>query len=198
MIEVEILNLKKEYDKPVFNNFSCNFKSPGFNLIKGSNGSGKSTLIQILAGLIPFSDGEIRYYKDREPTTLKEIISKTGIISPNVSFYDNLSVSENIALITHDKTKFHLIMKDIQKLNISGKSKYKTLSSGMKIKLKAAVCFSGEKEFFLLDEPFVNLDKNGRNYIEHNIYLNKSKLIICASNIQAIDQFSDKEINIDK
>lgn len=48
---LEIKNVTKSFDRPLFKEMSMTFQETGMYVIVGKSGSGKSTLLNILGGL---------------------------------------------------------------------------------------------------------------------------------------------------
>lgn len=59
---IECHGITKTYgQKPVLKDFSYRFPEYGLVLLFGESGCGKTTLLNILCGIVPFDQGEIRY-----------------------------------------------------------------------------------------------------------------------------------------
>ena len=56
---IELIDVSKSYDKPLFKNFSINVERDARVGFIGKNGSGKTSLLKIMAGLIPSDSGEV-------------------------------------------------------------------------------------------------------------------------------------------
>ncbi len=128
--------------------------------IVGPNGAGKSTTLSMLAGLIRPTSGTITIFgKDREQHAL-HIAQRTGVLTEDPSFYDQLSVAKNLQLfarlagreITLNKTL------DLVGLDAVADQRAGTLSRGMRQRLGLAQAFLTEPELLLLDEPTSALD----------------------------------------
>ena len=66
---LEIKNVTKSFDRPLFKEMSMTFQETGMYVIVGKSGSGKSTLLNILGGLdneyqgvIEIDGQDIRYH----------------------------------------------------------------------------------------------------------------------------------------
>ena len=70
--------------------------APGVVAITGPNGSGKSTLLRIVAGLLHVTRGNCEVTVDGRVIPAPERRTVTGFAAPELAFYDELSVDENL------------------------------------------------------------------------------------------------------
>ncbi|HUB66666.1 MAG TPA: ATP-binding cassette domain-containing protein, partial [Candidatus Methylacidiphilales bacterium] len=71
-------------------------------VVMGLSGGGKTTLLRILLGLLPASEGSVRF-RDRELTTLSraelnQIRTHIGMVYQNAALISSMSVRDNVAL----------------------------------------------------------------------------------------------------
>src|SRR3954452_5276684 len=66
-------------------------------LVTGPNGSGKSTLLRCLAGLLAPDEGTIEYQENGTPLDTSERRRAVGVVAPDLAFYSELTVEENLA-----------------------------------------------------------------------------------------------------
>lgn len=162
-----------------------------FGLI-GMSGSGKTTLFQLIAGLISPTSGDVLVRrdllgikKDKKSKKTKEspdyfsvfrnqkAIQKTfGFASQNPSFYEHLSVKENLMLygelygISKKKVKsaipnlLKLVGLEDEEETIAG-----DLSGGMQRRLDIACSIIHEPKVLFMDEPTSDLDPIMRRHI---------------------------------
>ncbi|MFT5293605.1 MAG: ABC-type multidrug transport system ATPase subunit, partial [Flavobacteriales bacterium] len=131
----------------------------------GNNGSGKSTLLKIISSFITQSKGEVIYTKDGNLIPTDLIPFQICCCSPFIELEGNYSLDELF--------DFHFSLRTIKTgyckesffelcyLTDAQFKKVKELSSGMTQRLKLAFTFLTESSLILLDEPCMNLDKNG-------------------------------------
>lgn len=141
--------------------------SPGVIAVTGPNGSGKSTLLRILAGLLKPSAGTTRILRDGEEVARTRWRDLVGLAAPELSFYDELTVVENLNFAGEA-----LGMADIpgstrhalERVGLEGRSddRVAALSSGMKQRLRLAFAILRSAPVLLLDEPGSHLDDAGR------------------------------------
>ncbi len=158
-MRVNVKSLKMEFsDKEVFSDLSVRFDS-GISVVLGSNGSGKTTLLRVISGLQKQTEGELEFVgfsKGFETNEMKSIF----LCSPDVSLYHELTVVENIKLVSNLKKK---AFPDVSGWDIEDHldKKYGELSSGYKQRIKLIASFLINPEVLLLDEPEQHMDEKG-------------------------------------
>jgi heme exporter protein A len=143
------------------------FEGPGLVAVTGPNGSGKSTLLRILAGLLRPSGGSTTVsFEGRElPRALRR--THTGLASPELSFYDELSGEENLAFAAEARgtpAPSSVARAALERVGLArrGRDRVAGYSSGMKQRLRLAFALLHEPPLLLLDEPASHLDDEGR------------------------------------
>lgn len=132
-------------------------------LITGTNGSGKSTLLRCLAGLMRVQRGTITCRQDGEPLDLESRRRALGFLSPDLSFYSELSTLENLELFARLRGIDPQRGKELlDRLDLSCNRRAGALSSGMRQRLRWAFALLHKPKILLLDEPLQNLDAPGR------------------------------------
>jgi ABC-type multidrug transport system ATPase subunit len=207
IIELRIENLSKKFIKDwIFRDANLNLKSGNQYVFTGANGSGKSTLMLCLTGQMPVTNGKISviienkiiedniwdsivftapYLELIEDFTLIEFLIFHASFKP---FRDNLNPKDLVSLIGLENS----IDKPI-----------KYFSSGMKQRVKLALCFYTNCPIVFFDEPTTNLDQNGIDWYRKTIVKEcKNKLVLIFSNqlheydfTQNIFVLSNKSIN---
>ncbi|KGK86707.1 ABC transporter ATP-binding protein [Clostridium sp. HMP27] len=155
------------------NNISFTVKDGEFLSIVGPSGCGKSTVLNIIAGLLKPSSGEI--FIDGEK--VDKVSSKVGYMFQRDHLFDWLTVLDNITLglkIQHNlteerKTKIDQLLKDYNLWDF--KNHYpKELSGGMRQRAALIRTLALTPEVLLLDEPFSALDYQTRLNVSDDIY----------------------------
>ncbi|MFY9825364.1 MAG: ATP-binding cassette domain-containing protein [Thermoanaerobaculia bacterium] len=131
-------------------------------LVTGSNGSGKSTLLRCLAGLLALDGGTIAYQEDGTPLDAAERRRRVGVVAPDLAFYSELTVAENLAFFARLRR-----VPPARGLGVLGRLDLPldrlagNLSSGMRQRLRWGFALLHSPRLLLLDEPFQNFDAPG-------------------------------------
>jgi ABC-2 type transport system ATP-binding protein len=186
MIILETDNLDKSYG-PVHavNRLSLTVHSGQVYGILGPNGSGKTTTLSMLMGIVRPDGGTFRWFGDQQgPAANKRI----GALIETPNFYPYLNLEQNLEIVCRIKG---VDERDIQRvirlvgLQERGRSRYQTLSLGMKQRLALGSLLLGDPEVLVLDEVTNGLDPEGiaevRNIIRQ--VASTGKTIILASHI---------------
>ncbi|CAA0091138.1 putative multidrug ABC transporter ATP-binding protein YbhF [Zhongshania aliphaticivorans] len=133
----------------------------------GPNGSGKTTTIRMLCGLLKASSGEGRClgYDLRRDAEL--IRRHTGYMTQKFSFWNELTVRENlefVARIYELKHRRRCVNNTLEVLGLEHRQHQLTeaLSGGWKQRLALAAVTMHEPELLLLDEPTAGVDPQAR------------------------------------
>lgn len=132
------------------------FRGVGFTVqpgevlaITGHNGCGKSTLLKIVAGLMDPSEGKI----DRPRTGLAALDS---LVYPSLTGLQHMQFLDRVHGVTHGAELLDRVGLTAAATRLAGQ-----YSTGMKMRLKLAICLSSSPDLILLDEPTASLDGEG-------------------------------------
>jgi ABC-2 type transport system ATP-binding protein len=173
---VEVKGVYKAYkkadgsDNQVYSDFSLSLDE-GKHLVcmTGPDGAGKSTLLKMLAGLVKPDRGELWLLGDRPSNSSPKFASRIGYMSQTLGLYMELSVIENLRLISGLKN-FDLknngdyLLELLRKVDLLRFKDYAagSLSGGMKQKLALTCALACRPEVLILDEPTVGVDPVSR------------------------------------
>ena len=128
----------------------------GFVSLIGPSGSGKSTLLRVLAGLVPPTDGEVRFYTDQP---------KIGMVFQKANLMPWRRVIDNIGLPLELKglPKEMILARAQELIRLVGLDGFeraypRDLSGGMAQRVAIARSLMQDPDILLLDEPFGALD----------------------------------------
>lgn len=170
-----------EISQQLLKNINLSINEGEFVVIVGPSGAGKSTLLNILGGLDTSSSGEIQCAEVKlnsaREKQLAEYRSKIGFVFQDYSLIENLTVRENIEVMSTITQKKCDTDKALKLVEMEGHSEKfpAQLSGGEKQRIAIARAIAKEPSIFLCDEPTGALDeKNGKNVLKILQELNKS------------------------
>ncbi len=148
---------------PVLRGVSGTVESRQLLLISGSNGSGKSTLLRCLAGLLSPQRGTIECRVEGKLLDVEDRRRALGFVSPDLELYPELTTLENLEFFSRLRGVDPLRGGELlDEIGLPRDRAAGALSSGMTQRLRWVWALLHQPPILLLDEPFQNLDKNGR------------------------------------
>lgn len=153
--------------------------------ILGPNGSGKTTTLSIVTGIIRQDNGYYQWFgKNPEPSQRKSI----GSLIETPHFYPYLNLEKNLRIICDIKDISYGDIDRVLKaahLIERKKSKFSTMSLGMKQRLGIAASMLGDPRVLVLDEPTNGLDPEGIAEVRELVIeqVERGKTLILASHI---------------
>ena len=136
----------------------------GIYALLGPNGSGKSTMMNIIAGILPPSDGEVLYNGQSIRSLGLMYREKIGYMPQYPGMYPSftardflLYMSELKGLRRGNESEVDYILRRVE-LDDCADRKISALSGGMKQRLSLAQAVLGSPEIIILDEPTSFLD----------------------------------------
>jgi ABC-2 type transport system ATP-binding protein len=165
---IDVRGLNKHFgDKHVVNDVSLRVNRGEIFGFLGPNGSGKTTTIRLMCGLLtPDSgSGTCLGYDIRKQS--REIKRHVGYMTQRFSFWEDLSIRENldfIARIYEMPARREAVDRALEGLGLTARAAQLAgaLSGGWKQRLALAACMLHDPELLLLDEPTAGVDPGAR------------------------------------
>ena len=132
----------------------------------GHNGSGKTTLIRLLTGMLEPSAGSASVAG--HPAGSIEARAALALLADQPVFYDDLSVREHLEYIARLHGRVEWEQRADELLEAIGLTERadelpSTFSRGLRQKAAACLAFVRPFQVMVVDEPFVGLDRAGRD-----------------------------------
>lgn len=187
---LELKNISKKYGRvTALKSVNITLES-GIYALLGPNGSGKSTMMNIIAGILPPTDGEILYNGQGIRSLRKEYREKIGYMPQYPGMYPSFTVrdfllymSELKGLSRGNEGEVDYILRRVE-LDDCADRKISALSGGMKQRLSLAQAVLGSPEIIILDEPTAGLDPKQRIAVRNFISETASdKTVLWATHI---------------
>src|SRR6266699_3636823 len=165
---IDVTGITKRFgDKTVVNAIDLSVRRGEIYGFLGPNGSGKTTFIRMLCGLLTPDAGSGTCLGYDVLTQQTEIKAHVGYMTQRFSYYEDLSIRENldfIARIYDMPDRAAIVEHSLERLGLQNRSAQLAgqLSGGWKQRLALAACLIHSPQLLLLDEPTAGVDPKAR------------------------------------
>ena len=165
---IDVAGVTKRFgDKTVVNAIDLQVRRGEIFGFLGPNGSGKTTFIRMLCGLLTPDAGRgtcLGFDLLRQQSEIKRHV---GYMTQRFSYYEDLSIRENldfIARVYHVPDRRAAVQHSLERLGLEKRSHQLAgeLSGGWKQRLALAACLIHQPQLLLLDEPTAGVDPKAR------------------------------------
>jgi ABC-2 type transport system ATP-binding protein len=130
----------------------------------GPNGAGKTTTVEILEGYRERDGGAVTVLGEDPSSAGLDWRERIGVVLQSSSFYDSLTVAENLALFAGYYTSPRPIGEIVDLVGLEEKrdTLVRSLSGGQRRRLDLGLALVGDPELVFLDEPTTGFDPEAR------------------------------------
>jgi ABC-type multidrug transport system ATPase subunit len=163
---IEAVGIAKYYgDAPALEPLDLRVETGQRISLIGHNGSGKTTLLRMLAGMLEPSEGSATIVG--HPVGSLQARASISYLADQPVFYDDLTVWEHLEYIARLHSTENWEQQAVDLVDMVGLTPRiddlpMTFSRGLKQKAAIAMAFVRPFDVMLIDEPFVGLDRTGR------------------------------------
>ncbi len=167
-LAIDVAGVTKRFGtKTVVNAIDLQVKRGEIYGFLGPNGSGKTTFIRMLCGLLTPDAGAGTCLGYDVRTQQAEIKRHVGYMTQRFSYYEDLSIRENldfIARIYDVPDRPAAVQRSLDRLGLANRISQLAgqLSGGWKQRLALAACLIHSPQLLLLDEPTAGVDPKAR------------------------------------
>ncbi len=169
---------------------SIELQSRGFNILLGTTLAGKTTLMQLMAGLVPPSSGEI-WFDGRNVTGVPvqkrnvAMVFQQFINYPNLSVYENIASPLRVARLNQATVEERVgRIAELLQLTPFLQRQPSELSGGQQQRTALARALVKDADLVLLDEPLANLDYKLREGLREELprlFADRSSTVVYAT-----------------
>jgi ABC-2 type transport system ATP-binding protein len=174
---IDVQGLNKHFGaKHVVRNLSMQVRRGEIYGFLGPNGSGKTTSIRMFCGLLTPDSGSGACLGFDVIRQADQIKLRAGYMTQKFSYYDDLSIAENLDFVARMYAmpqRQARVDQALEQLGLSARRKQLAgeLSGGWKQRLALAASLLHEPELLLLDEPTAGVDPKARRDFWEQIHL---------------------------
>ena len=153
----------------------CLFQGLGFALnrgelllLEGQNGSGKTSLLRAIAGLLSLESGAVSWNDRPILSQRQEFHGAMAWLSHNTGLKSDLNLVENLRFEASLRPQVSVESSSLfERLGIDKLKRLplRSLSAGQQRRVALARLLMADVPLWLMDEPFTNLDQQGRQLV---------------------------------
>jgi ABC-2 type transport system ATP-binding protein len=130
----------------------------------GPNGAGKTTTVEILEGYRERDGGTVTVLGEDPSSAGLDWRQRIGVVLQSSSFYDSLTVTENLALFAGYYNEPRPVGEVVELVGLEEKrdALVRSLSGGQRRRLDLGLALVGDPELIFLDEPTTGFDPEAR------------------------------------
>lgn len=196
----KIYSNKKNVDTRALNNLNLDVKQGEIFGLLGPNGAGKTTFINILAGTVEKTSGEVNVWGFNLDKNPRQVRASIGIVPQEINLDPFFSPRKLLELQAglygiDKKDRITDTILNLVSLEKQANSYARSLSGGMKRRLLVAKALVHQPPIVFLDEPTAGVDVELRKKLWDNVtLLNKQgvTIILTTHYIEEAEQMCDR------
>lgn len=156
-------------DRCLFTDVSFTATEGRLVLLEGDNGSGKTSLLRAIVGLLEPESGEILWNDSPAAAVPDEFFAALVWTGHRVGLKADLTVEENLTFESSLRPmRGEDLERVLERLSITRLKPLplRALSAGQQRRVALARMLLASAPLWLMDEPFTNLDRDGRGLVE--------------------------------
>ncbi len=187
-MKITLENIGKKFiSEWILRGVNLEFDSGQSYTFVGPNGSGKSTLIQLLMGIVPPSEGTLRYEHQGREIDVDDWYREMILAAPYLELIEEFTLRELVEFHQKFKPLKNGIgaaeFEEFVQLSHARNKVVRHFSSGMKQRVKLGLAFLSDVPVVILDEPTSNLDAQGVQwYLDNVTNLTENQMVVLGSN----------------
>ncbi|MCB1537740.1 MAG: ABC transporter ATP-binding protein [Rhodospirillales bacterium] len=165
---IDVRGISKSFDgRRVVDQVDMQIKRGEIVGFLGPNGSGKTTTLRMMCGLLTPDSGTGRVLGYDVTRAAQAIKLRIGYMTQKFSFYEDLSVAENLHFVGRLyalKNRRAKVDATLERFGLKARRDQMagTLSGGWKQRMALAACILHDPEVLMLDEPTAGVDPQAR------------------------------------
>ncbi len=159
----------------LFRGERCLFTDLGFALnpgelllLEGKNGSGKTSLLRAIAGLIEFEEGVVEWHGKPVARQRQVFHAAMTWLAHHTGLKGDLTLVENLRFEANLRAQgdrdFDSVLERLGIVRLK-KLPLRSLSAGQQRRVGLARMLLSDTPLWMMDEPFTNLDRQGRELV---------------------------------
>lgn len=192
-MKIEVKQITKRYGKKeALSNLSFTLSEPKIYGLLGRNGAGKTTFMDILAGQILATSGEVLIDGVR-PFDNQQLMKSICLVKEGNNFKKDLKIKHVLKIYSYFYPRWDQALAEelLEEYALSKHAAVKTLSKGMESALGITVGLASKAPITIFDEPYIGLDAPSRKRFYDILleeYQKEKRMIIFSTHL--IDEMS--------
>lgn len=170
---LEVIGLKKTFDRPAVNDLTFKVKAGEFYALLGPNGAGKTTSLRMVAGLLQADAGSISVFGENAATNPIAVKQMMAWVPDEPMIYDRLTPFEYLEFVaglwgTEQAAARKNAGELLEWLQLAphAQERCEGFSKGMRQKVALAGALVHNPKLIILDEPLTGLDAGSARLVK--------------------------------